>query len=96
MEAVPCKDKMDKFSWEQYKGNLNIPEDLLNKQVKGLEKELQEAVRERYEEDSNSEEIASNYTDEDIFEEESSSELENDEKEENGLKEKDEEFIDEE
>ena len=80
MEAVPCKDKMEKISWEQYRESLNIPEEILNKQVKGLEKELQEAARERFEEESNSEEMASNYTEEDIFEESSSSELERDEK----------------
>lgn len=69
IEAVPCKDKMEKISWEQYRESLNIPEEILNKQVKGLEKELQEAARERFEEESNSEEMASNYTEEDIFEE---------------------------
>ena len=41
MKAVPCKDKMEKIPWEQYRESLNIPEEILNKQVKGLEKELQ-------------------------------------------------------
>lgn len=48
MEAVPYKDKMEKIPWEKYRENLNIPEEILVKQVKGVEKELQEA-RERYE-----------------------------------------------
>lgn len=36
MEAMPAKAKLQKIPWEQYKESLNIPEDILNKQVKGL------------------------------------------------------------
>jgi hypothetical protein len=38
MEAIPTKDKMEKIPWEKYRDNLNIPEDILAKQVKGVEK----------------------------------------------------------
>jgi hypothetical protein len=36
MEAAPCKDKIEKIPWQQYRESLNIPEEILNKQVKGL------------------------------------------------------------
>ena len=47
---MPQKDKMEKIPWELFKENLNIPEEILQKQVRGMERELQQA-RERYEED---------------------------------------------
>ena len=64
--ALPHKDKMEKIPWEAFKDNLNIPEDIIQKQVRGMERELQQA-RERYEEDSfsNSEELS--YHTEHIF-----------------------------
>jgi len=66
---------MEKIPWELFKENLNIPEEILQKQVRGMERELQQA-RERYEEDSysNSEELS--FHTEKIFEE-SESENEN-------------------
>jgi len=72
---MPQKDKMEKIPWELFKENLNIPEEILQKQVRGMERELQQA-RERYEEDSysNSEELS--FHTEKIFEE-SESENEN-------------------
>lgn len=51
LAALPHKDKMEKIPWETFKENLNIPEEILQKQVRGMERELQQA-RERYEEDS--------------------------------------------
>lgn len=58
---------MEKIPWETFKDNLNIPEEILQKQVRGMERELQQA-RERYEEDSmsNSEELS--YHTEHMFE----------------------------
>lgn len=66
--ALPHRDKMEKIPWETFKDNLNIPQDILQKQVRGMERELQQA-RERYEEDSmsNSEDLS--YHTEHIFEE---------------------------
>ena len=51
LAALPHKQKMEKIPWDEFKENLNIPEDILQKQVRGMERELQHA-RERYEEDS--------------------------------------------
>ena len=48
---MPHKDKMEKIPWESFKDYLNVPEEILQKLTKGMEKELQQA-RERYEEDS--------------------------------------------
>lgn len=64
---------MEKIPWETFKDNLNIPEEILQKQVRGMERELQQA-RERYEEDSlsNSEELS--YHTEHMFEESDSEE----------------------
>ena len=45
---MPHKDKMEKIPWETFKENLNIPEEILQKQVRGMERELMQA-RERYE-----------------------------------------------
>lgn len=68
LAALPHKDKLEKIPWETFKENLNIPEEILQKQVRGMERELQQA-RERYEEDSisNSEEMS--FHTEKIFEE---------------------------
>lgn len=66
--AIHYKDKIEKIPWEKFKDNLNIPEYLLAKQVKGVEKELRQA-RERYEEDSYSQSEPLSYITEDLFEE---------------------------
>ena len=63
--SLPHKEKGEKIPWAQFKDNLNIPEDVFARQMRGVEKELQQA-RERFEEDSLSE--ARSYT-EDIFDE---------------------------
>ncbi len=44
---MPHKDKLDKIPWETFKDNLNIPEDILQRQLRGVERQLQQA-RERY------------------------------------------------
>lgn len=85
---MPMKDKMEKIPWDKFKDNLNILEDILAKQVKGVEKELQHA-RERYEEDSESHGEPNSYITEDLFEDD-------DEEEEGDQSEKEDDGIDEE
>jgi len=67
LASMPVKDKIERIPWETFRDNLNIPEDLLARQVRGVERELQQA-RERYEEDSVSQSEALSYITEDIFE----------------------------
>ncbi len=47
LAAIPNRDKLDKIPWENFRDNLNIPEEVLARQVRGVERELQQA-RERY------------------------------------------------
>lgn len=51
LAAIPHRDKLEKIPWETFRDNLNIPEEILAKQVRGVERQLQQA-RERYEQDS--------------------------------------------
>ena len=68
MASLPHKEKMDKIPWEEFKENLNIPEEILQKQVRGIERELEQA-RERYEEDSNSHYEENSFHTEKMYEE---------------------------
>ena len=88
---MPHKDKLDKIPWETFRDNLNIPEDILQRQLRGVERELQQA-RERYEQDSVSHSEGLSYHTEHIFEESESEE--DDEKIEREEDEVDEEQID--
>jgi len=63
---MPLKDKIEKIPWETFRENLNIPEDILHRQLRGVEREMQQA-RERYEEESISESDALSYHTDPIF-----------------------------
>lgn len=73
LASLPHKDKGDKIPWEDFRDNLNIPEEILARQVRGVERELQQA-RERYEEDSAENSEALSYITDGIFEESESEE----------------------
>ena len=53
------KEKTEKIPWDKFKENINISEDMLASEIKGIEKELKEA-KERYDDDSymDSEEVS--------------------------------------
>jgi hypothetical protein len=38
LASLPLKDKIEKIPWETFKENLNIPEDLFQKQLRGVER----------------------------------------------------------
>ena len=79
LAAMPQKEKMEKIPWEEFKENLNIPEQIIQKQVRGMERELQQA-RQRYEEDSYSNYDDNSFHTEKMYEQ-SESEREQGEKE---------------
>jgi hypothetical protein len=36
LAAIPNRDKLDKIPWENFRDNLNIPEEVLARQVRGV------------------------------------------------------------
>ncbi len=84
LASMPMKDKLEKIPWETFRENLNIPEEILQRQLRGVEKEMQQA-RERYEEESVSESDALSYHTDPIFDSSESEESVEAEKQEDEL-----------